>query len=906
MPDPSINSWTEHLRPRLAGLRLSPTREAEIIEELSQDLDQRYEALRADGASDVEAHRLALEELCEPEALSQQMQSLRQAHVASPITPGAPNRFFLMGNVWQDVRYGFRGLVRQPAFTTVAILTLALGIGPAAAIFSVIQNVLLDPAPYADLDRVVYMQIRDRNSPNLGGRTWYSVPEFLEYQEQSQSFDAVIAGSTEDVLLRTADGTEQFRGALVTPNTFPFVGLPPVLGRVLSSTDAEPAATPVFVMSHQMWLSRYGGDPGVVGRTFVLNAVSTICVGVMSARFTKQAADLWKPVALSRADPEMSGRQFRFQAKLKPGVTLEQASSEMNVIARRIAQVYPANYPDGFTVHVVRWVDNLVRQFRTTLYTLFAAVVVLLLIACGNIANMLLARGAAREKELAIRTSIGASRWLLIRQLLVENILLALAGAGLGCLLAFAGIKALAGIVPQGTIPNEVVLRMNVPVLVFSLAVGVLTAFIFGLMPAMQIAKGNLADQLKDSGRGIIGGLRSGRLRGALVVTQLALSLVLLTGAGLLMRSFIKLQTIDLGLNPDNVLFARLPLPPDHYKTAVAKQRFFEGVLARVQALLGVLDAAHASSLPFYGAIGTEIDIPGRIHTERWQANYQLCSEGYFPTLGLQLVRGRVLSDSDVANARKVAVVNQALVGRYFGGDNPVGRQIRLKQLESLPDGDAVPHAVFEIIGVISDAKNRGIIEPAQPEAFVPYTITGAFPRAILVRTDDDPEGLISSVRREVWAADGDVAMTDVGTLNWYLKQFSYAEPRFSLVLLGTFAAVGLVLVAIGLYGVLSYTVSRQTREIGIRMALGATHGDVLRTVGVMGFRLIAFGTAIGLLASLGATRAIASQLTGVSPYDPLTFGGVIALMATVGIAACYFPARRASSVDPLVALRMD
>jgi putative ABC transport system permease protein len=716
----------------------------------------------------------------------------------------------------------------------------------------------------------------------------------------------VIAGSTEDVLMRTADGTEQFRGALVTPNTFPFVGLPPSLGRVLSTTDAEPGATPVFVMSYQMWVSRYGSDPEVVGRTFVLNGVPTICVGVMSPRFTKQAADLWKPVALNRAESEMDGRQFRFQAKLKPGVTLEQASSEMNVIARRVAQLYPSNYPDEFTVHVVRWVDNLVRQFRVTLYTLFAAVVVLLLIACGNIANMLLARGAARERELAIRTSIGASRWLLIRQLLVESVLLALVGAGLGCLFAFGGIKVLAGIVPQGTIPNEVVLRMSIPVLVFSLAVGVLTALIFGLMPAMQMATGNLAHQLKDTGRGIIGGLRSGRLRGALVVSQLALSLVLLTGAGLLMRSFIKLQTMDLGLNPDNVLFARLPLPPEHFKTTVAKQRFFEGVIARVQALPGVLDAAHTSSLPFYGGIGTEIEIPGRIHTERWQAIYQLCSDGYFPTMGLRVIRGRVFSASDVASARKVAVVNQALVSRYFGAVNPVGRHIRLKQLESLPDADAVPQAEFEIIGVISDAKNRGIIEPPQPEAFIPYTITGAFPRAILVRTDDNPERLISSVRREVWAADGGVPMTDVGTLDWYLKQFSYAEPRFSLALLGTFAAVGLVLVAVGLYGVLSYTVSRQTREIGIRMALGATHGDVLRTVGAMGLRLIAIGTAIGLLASFGTTRAIASQLAGVSPYDPLTLVGVIALMAIVGVAACYFPARRAASVDPLVALRMD
>jgi predicted permease len=497
--------WTSELRPSLAGLRLTASREAEIIEELSQHLDQRYEELRTAGVSETDARREALAELHAGGSLAEYMRPLRQAHAARSISSDEPSRFVLLGNLWQDVRYGIRGLIAQPGFTVVAVLTLGLGIGSAAAIFSVIQNVLLNPAPYADLDRVVYVQIRDATSPALGGRTWYSTSEFLEYQEQNQSFEDVIAGSTEDVLLRTTEGTEQFRGALVTPNTFPFVGLPAALGRVLTTADAAPDAAPVFVMSHQMWLSRYGSDPSVVGRTFVLNGVATTCVGIMSPRFTKQAADLWKPVALRRGDPATTNRQFRFQAKLKPGITLEQASSEMSIIARRVAQMYPASYPEQFTVHVVLWVDNLVRQFRMTLYTIFAAVAVLLLIACGNIANMLLARGAARQKEFAIRTSVGASPWLLIRQLLVESLLLAFAGSALGCLLAFAGIQGLAAIVPVGFIPNEVLLRMNMPVLVFSLAVGVFTAFVFGLMPATQVANVKMGHILKDTVGAVVG-----------------------------------------------------------------------------------------------------------------------------------------------------------------------------------------------------------------------------------------------------------------------------------------------------------------------------------------------------------------------------------------------------------------
>ena len=812
----------------------------------------------------------------------------------------------MLQNVWQDVRYGVRGLIARPGFTLVAILTLALGIGSAAAIFSVIQNVLLDPAPYADVDRIAYVQIRDASRSQAGGRNGFQVPEFLDYQEQSQVFDEVIGGGFEDALLTTSDGTLQFAAGLVTPNTFRFLGVPPQLGRGIVESDVMPGAPPVFVMSHKMWVAQYSMDPAVVGRVFVLNGVPTTCVGVMPPRFTKQGADLWKPMRLDRADPAQRQRFVVLQAKLKRGISFERATAEMDLVARRIAKLYPDNYPPRFTVHVVSWLDGLVGQFRKTLYTLFAAVGVLLLIACTNVANMLLARAAAREKEMAIRTSLGAPRWLLVRQLLIESLILALGGGVLGCAFAYAGVVGVKGLMPQGLFPTEADIRLNIPVLAFSLGVAVFTAIVFGLVPALQTVKKNMADPLKDSGRGVIGGFRRGKLRSTLVVCEVALSLVLLAGAGLLIRNFVKLQSVDLGLDPNNILVARLPLPREQYKTAAAKQHFFEALIPRLHALPGVVAATETSTLPPYGGIGTDIDISGKTHSERWEAIYQLCSDGYFTTLGLKIVRGRALSAAEVSSARHVAVINQTFVNKYFAAENPIGRQIILKGMQKLQDGQAIENPAFEVIGVIADAKNTGIIDPIRPEAFIPYTVTGAFERGILVRTQADPEALLAAVRNEIWNVDRGVAITMTGTLNSYLRQFSYAEPRFSLVLLSVFASVGLVLVAIGVYSVIAYTVARQTREIGIRMALGAGRRDVLRMVSAMGLRLIAMGAAIGLLASFGATRLIAAQLTGISPHDPLTLLGVVAVMGLVGFAACYFPAQKASRVDPLVALRTE
>jgi putative ABC transport system permease protein len=807
--------------------------------------------------------------------------------------------------MWQDFRYGLRSIGNQPAFTTLAVLTLALGIGAATTIFSVIQNVLLDPFPYKDADRVVAIRIHDVTNPQPFGRGGLRTAEFLDYVEQNQVFEDVIGGTFEDVLMTTTEGTEQLAGGVVTPNLFQFLGVSAALGRVIGPADAGAGASPVVVIAHKMWVKHFNADPNIVGRVLTLNGVPTTVVGVMPARFTKQAADLWRTVALSRSDPQLKDRFFLFQAKLKPGVSIAQAAADIDLVAHRYAKVDPRDYPKQFNIIVVSWVDSIVGQFRTTLYTMAAAVGLLLVIACFNVAIMLLARSTARAREMAVRASLGASRSRLIRQLLIESLLLAAGGVAVGCLLAYVGIKGVVPLIPEGFIPREVVIRLNLPVLAFSLAVAVITVVVFGLVPAAQTVRRNIVEPLKDSGKGVGSGFRGGRLRSALVVAEIALSLMLLVGAGLLIRSFVVLQRVDLGLNPDNILVVRLPFPRGTYTTAPEKQRFFQQLLAKLHALPGVVAATEVSSLPPYGGIGSELEIPGKTPIEKSRGLVQLVSEGYARTLGLRLTRGRMLSSDDVIGARKVAVINETLISRFFGPEDPIGQHVRLKMLETLPNG-AVANPLFEIVGVIADAKNSGIQDPPSPEILIPYTMTGAFERGILVRTAGEPAGMLNSVRKEIWSVDRGVALSDIGTLNDYLKRFSYASPRFSLILLSVFAVVGLVLVAIGVYSVIAYTVSQQIHEIGIRMALGAQRRDVVRLIARMSLRLVVIGVVLGLLGSVGVMKVLASQLFGISPRDPMTLITVVLGMCVAAAAASYFPARRAMNVNPIVALRGD
>jgi len=814
-----------------------------------------------------------------------------------------------MGTLGQDISYALRDLRKAPGFAAVAVITLALGIGASTAIFSVIDNILMEPFQYPDAQRFMSVQIHDTERSEPGGRAGFTGPEFLDYVEQNHVFDRVIAMDNTDVLYRAGEGTRRFDGSYVTPGTFEFLGMPALVGRVMQPADYEPGAPPVFVLRYKTWVKSFGADPEIVNKTFVLNGVSRTLIGIMPPRFGWGNADLWIPKKPERAaaTKAVAGAfpQFWFLlGHLKPGVSMKEAEADLTVVANRLAKVYPKEYPKYFTVHMESLTNLVVGQFKTTLFIVLAAVGLLLLIGCGNVANLLLARATTREKEFALRSALGANRWRLIRQLLVESLLLATGGAALGTLLAWGGLKSLVALMPQNIIPAEAVIRLNLPVLAFTLGVAMLTALVFGLVPALKAARKDLNEPLRDSGKGVSGGFRHGRLRDAVVVLEVGLSLTLLVAAGLLMRSFVALRDVKLGLQPDHVLVARLPLPVERYKTADQVMGFYRPLLQRLKALPGVVEATETSTLPPYGGIPSDIEIPGKTHAEKWNAMFQLVSEGYFPVLKIRFVDGRGFTEAEVNGARKLAIVNQMFVKKYLGNENPIGRQVRIAQLAEFDD--AVKEPVFEIIGLVADAKNRGLQDPPEPEIWVPYTVTGSAFRGILVRTANEPLTMMNAVQHEIWATDANVAVTLTGTLEGYISQFSFAEPRFGFFLMTIFGAIGLVLVTIGVYSVLAYGTARRTHEIGIRMALGANGSDVQGMVIRMGLKLVALGVGIGLIVSVAIGRVIATQLWGVSAYDPWTLVCVPALLLTTGIVACWLPARRAAGVDPLVALRYE
>jgi putative ABC transport system permease protein len=809
-----------------------------------------------------------------------------------------------MQSVWYDLRFSLRMLGKDWRFALITVLALGLGIGATTAIFSVIENVLLDPFPYTDSQRLVNVQVHDLDSKRGGGRTGYTIPEFLDIQDQAHSFDRIIGIDRLDVLYAHGDGTEQLDGASVTTNTFQALGIKPLLGRYITPEDGKPEAPAVFVMSYKLWLKNYNLDSSVLGKSLTLNGQRRTLIGIMPPRFTLSGADLWLPLVLSRSDPTAKTHYVWLLAHLRPGTSQANAASEMRIFTERLAKEYPRLYPKRFSTRIITLTESVVGQFRSMLFILMAAVSMLLLIACSNVANLLLARATTREREIATRACLGATRWRLVRQLLAESLLMAIAGGLAGCLFAWVGLKGLVAIIPDQTIPSEAVIQLNSTVLLFALGAALLTALLCGLAPALHATRKDLIEPLRGAGKGSGGGFRHGKLRASIVVAEVALSLVLLTGAGLLMRTFFALQSVSLGINPKNILVARMPLPKGHYKTGPEKALFFRNVLQRLNSLPGVVSATETSTLPPYGGIGSEIEIPGKTHSEKWRGLFQLCSEQYFRTLGFTQVAGRLLSEEEVFSGRKVAVVNQTFVQKFFGNENPIGRSVRLTDLTTYPDPIADP--IFEIIGIVADAKNQGLQEPVMPELFLPYTVTGFGERGVLVRTSVEPMSLLNAVRKEIWAVDRNVALTLTGTLEDFMKRFSYSGPRFGLLLLGIFAVNGLVLVGIGVYSVMAYSVSRQTHEIGIRMALGAMRANVIRLVLRTGFQLIAAGLIMGVIASLCVTRLLAQQLWDVSPFDPVTFVSVVCVLIVVGFAACFFPAQRATKVDPLVALRYE
>ena len=801
----------------------------------------------------------------------------------------------------QDLRYALRGLRQQPAFTALAVLTLALGIGGATTMFSVIQNVLLDPFPYVDAQHVVMPQVRDAKSASNTGRASFRPREFLELAAQTQVFSDVIGSAGETLLYTTREGTERLTGTLCSGNMFQFLGVPALLGRTLTPDDGKPGAPPVFVIRYNSWLARFNADPAILGQAFMLNGVPRTLVGIMPPRFTKAEGEFYLAVAIDPADAAVRDKPFRFQARLQPGVTLAQAEAALDTFAHHRAQAHPEDYPPTFSIRVVSWVDNIVRDFRQTLYTLAAAVGLLLFIACANVANLLLARASTRGKEMAVRAALGASRARIVRQLLVESFVLAVLGMLLGCIFAHYGTHVLAALIPERAIPDEADIRLNVPALLFSLGAAAVTALTFGLVPAMQAARTNLIEGLKSSSQG--GGFRRGKFQGALVIIEVALSLVLLSGAGLLMRSFAKIQAQEPGLDTGHLLYAPLTLPRGAYDTATAKQKFFRALLPRLATLPGVVAVSTGTSLLPMRSLDSPVEIRGQATAEVRHARYDLCSENYFTTLGLRRLRGRLLDAAEIDAARPVAVVNETFARHFFADGDPIGQRVRLARARAAGAGS---DAWFKIVGVIADFRNDGVVAPPAPEVFLPYTVTADGDRAIFVRTAGEPLALLASVRREIWAADRNVALTESDGVAHYLTRYAYAAPRFTLVVLGAFAGVGLVLVALGVYSVMAYVVARQTRDFGVRMALGAGPGDVLWLVVSSGFGLIGAGIVVGVAVSLAVTRVLANQLWQVSPHDFPTLASVVGIIVLTGFAACFFPARRATRVDPMVALRHE
>ncbi|HKV47423.1 MAG TPA: ABC transporter permease [Candidatus Acidoferrales bacterium] len=804
----------------------------------------------------------------------------------------------------QDFRYSMRTLFKDRRFALLAIFALALGIGASTVVFSVIYDGLLNPFPYKDANGISIFQIHDASRSGNGGRGVFSFDEFLDYREQNHVFSDMVGTSNVNVLYESAGGAQEFAGAFVTTNTFPFLGVKPLLGRWLTDEDGKPGAPPVFVMSYRCWQQQFFGDPKLLGTVLTLNGVSRTLVGIMPPRFRYFGSAVYFPIGLYRGAPDPVNGPHRFIAeeRRKPGVTLQAVAADIDVIAQRLAVVYPKDYPKHFTIWTDSLASDVVGDSKQMLYVLLAAVGALLLIACSNVANLLLARATVREKEIALRASLGAGQGRLVRQLLVESFVLAAAGGALGCVLAYGGIQIVAATIPP-ILPGEAALELNGAVLLFAFGITALTILACGLAPAIHSMRGSLSLRLSGSGKGSSGGFRHGKLRATLVIVEVALSIVLLAGAGLMMRTLYALTHVNLGFDSSNVLAASVTLPQGSYTTVAAKKAFFQQALTRIETLPGVISAAETISLPPFNSGRSEVTVPGTTHAETWQTLFDVCSEDYFKTLHIPLLRGRLLSRGDVDSGRFVAVVNQTFARNYLGND-PLGRKFKFNVFDTIAQ---TPHdAYFEVVGVVSDVKNQGLQDAPMPQAYVPYTITAYANRAIVVKTAVAPLSLLRNVREQIWAVDRNVAIGNAGTLDSYLDQFSYAQPRFGLVSIGAFASIGLLLAAIGVFSVMAYAVSLQTHDIGVRMALGAQPSDILRMVLGRGMVLVIAGSVTGVATGLAVMRLLSSQLWGVSASDPLTFSIVVLVVVAVGAAASFMPARRATCVDPLVALREE
>jgi putative ABC transport system permease protein len=803
-----------------------------------------------------------------------------------------------MQTLLQDLRYGARMLLKRPGFTLIAVITLAIGIGANTAIFSVVSAVLLQPLPYPEPDQLVRIWETDARFPQE--KQTASFPCLRDWREQSQGFAQIAAYEHESFILTGGREPDGVSGLKVSANFFQTLGVKPALGREFLVEEDKYGGPRVAILSHGLWQRQFAGDQNVIGQTMMINSETYTVVGVLPSgvEYPESRRGLWVPLVLNPNQMENRGGHFlNVIGRLKSGVSVQRAQAEMDAIARRLEQQYPDNNTKvGVLIMSLR--EYLVGDVRRALLVLLGAVGFVLLIACANVATLLLARATARQKELAIRAALGAVRMRLIRQLMMESLLLAGLGGATGLLLAFWGVDLLVAAIPGG-MHNAKAIGLDSAVLGFTMAVSLATGFIFGVVPALRGSQIDLNESLRDGSRGMTGGLRHQRLRNAFVVAEIALALALLAGGGLLIKSFWKLRQIKPGFDPERVLTLQLNLPETRYADAKQRNAFITRTLERLAALPGVTAAGATTELPFTGSrTGSSIQIEDRAPLPRGvdiRADRRTVSADYFKAMGIPLLRGREFTVHDNAESPRLAIINEQAARRFFPNEDPLGKRVIMQ-------GDTK----YEIVGVVGDVKHGKLTEEVRPEIYT-HTLQDSLRTwmDLALRTSGDSGGLIGPVRSAIRAIDPDQPVYNVQTMEQRLAS-SIAANRFNALLLGIFAAVAMILASTGIYGVMSYTVAQRTHEIGIRLALGAQGGDVLMLVIKHGMSVAMIGVGLGLISALAMARLMTGLLYQVEPADPLTFTIVTVLLSAVALLACYIPARRAAKVDPMVALRYE
>lgn len=806
-----------------------------------------------------------------------------------------------MGSLFNDFRYAIRNIIKRPGFTAIAVITLALGIGANSAIFSTVNALLINPLPFPDQDRVV--AIWDQNASRSMEHNEVSVANYLDWRAQTQSFSHLALERWWSTNLTAGETPERVQGFLVSANFLDVLGVKPVKGRNFLEEENQPGKDKVAIITDSLWQRRFGSDPNIVNKTITTNGVVRTVIGVLPPEFNyPKGAEVYAPIPMT---PEvMKNRQnhsYYVIGRLKPGVSVKSAQAEMDTVTARLAAQYPeTNVGLGASVYPI--VADTVRQYSAALWVMMGAVGFVLLIACANVANLMLARASGRQKEIALRAALGASRWRIVRQLLVESLIIALIGGAVGVLVGFWGVDLLKASNPGEAAtyaPGWKNLGINIPVVLFTLGISLLSGVLFGLAPAWQVSKPDLNDALKEGGRHSSSGSR--RLRGLLVISEVALSLVLLIGAGLLFRSFLAMLKTNPGFNPDGVLTMSLNLPVAKYKDDNARAAFFTDLVQKVKTLPGVQSAAVVNYVPLGGANSSDVFlVEGQPEPAPGQENngrYRVCTPDYFQTMGISILKGRPFTDQDRAGSKPVIIVNETLARRYWPNGDALGKRMRFYgPLDKAP--------WMEVVGIAQDVKHE-LNLPVTPDYYTPHAQDPWNAMVLVARTTGDPGSMAGPIRQQVLAIDKDQPVYGVFTMN-EVRAISVTLYTFSFAMVAIFATVALVLASIGIYGVMAFAVTQRTQEIGIRMALGARAADVLKLVVANGMWLAVIGVVAGLVGAFGITRLMASLLFDVSPTDLMTFALVTAGLLLVALIACYIPARRATKVDPLVALRYE